>query len=445
MKRWDPFAIPIMLLSLVSSAEGSEKEYFLKKGLEALRQRDWAYAEGNLQMAVGQDPFDPDARFFLGVALHHQGQYSKSVAELTRAIDGRTRHLPRALYYRAMAYAELGQQEKAKLDFQRILQNFFFSPEAQKVREAVKRQLEMPKTEAPQKQPMNDVPKVRIPEPVPGVSPWTTFLSQSISYDSNVLLDSSDRYTVGKEDLISQTLLYTRWNPRATPRWAAHYSGFLTRYQDQDQLDSMGNSGGGSYRQELGSEEFFEVGYRYTHLALDDNPFQHVHNLTGMRQFQVQPLQKIWLSSEVQHRDFRGARYDPLDSDGFLFHLGSVWNRTQEAQTTGQITAGIEDADHDYQDFQVVEGMARSDHPLPWRDLRNGIQFSLREHRYGATHPSFGKRRRDVQWQAGADFLKPISEHLLLELDLKLEENRSNIDWFHYRKKIVSLQLSLEF
>jgi tetratricopeptide (TPR) repeat protein len=430
------WAFPLLLWG------GSEEvSLLLRQGLEAFRRSDWAYAEGCFWLAWERhdrsaDVRDADIRFFLGMALYHQGKHEKSLPLLDGAIRWKTRYLPRALYYRAMVYSALNRPEDAKADFRQLLLYHHNSPEARAVWESAGKSL----PPEPPSEPASPEETKEIELPV---RDWRVVLREALVYDDNVFLDSSASAIHGKADMSIETSLYARYAPARHPGWKGSYAGFLTQYDDQNHLDMVGNVLGGARRWGAAPGGAIETGYRFTHLRLDDDPYLYQHTLHASRETEPVGKHKFSWGGEVALKDYRLAFYDPLDSRVLSARLGYEGPIPQtDRVVTLDGVVGYEDADRNYQSFQWMDLGAGVEEELPWWGLRGEVRPGFRWRTYDKTHPVYGKEREDHLWRLTTGCSKVLGNGLVIQLEVECSENRSNIDPFHYRKKTVLLAFS---
>jgi tetratricopeptide (TPR) repeat protein len=108
-------------LQQVDNAETNKEEWF-NQGMRAIVRADYAEAAKFLQLAV---PCDSWARFWLGKAYYELGQYDLAIKNYSTMFDafksGSGGTLPYCQYARGLAYARLGQLDKAQADLQACL------------------------------------------------------------------------------------------------------------------------------------------------------------------------------------------------------------------------------------------------------------------------------------------------------------------------------------
>jgi tetratricopeptide (TPR) repeat protein len=449
--------IATLLLSLSASAllvpeaaaqEGPAKEGAAQEGIadftagaQALQRGDHAAAEPLLERAAAAMPGQPDVLTLLGIARFHLERYAEADRALMRAIAGRTRYMSRALYYRGMTLAALGQRRAAEQQFARIASAYPNTPEAAQLRAS--------RTPAPISAPSSDAPgpkaALRAPPQPPRAAEagrwWNALAMQSVNYDTNPTRASYDFRS--SQSFADDQYLFTYLALGATIPGTAidlRASGSWTNYLHTPDLDFIVVGGDVGITLPV-AKATVAPRYQLQEMWLEDGYFGEKHQVSvGMRgqgwgyDLELTPYAALKRYAD-QYRDLDGTD---------LGARGQVSRGFRELPLLRRVTlsGGVDDASARREHYGWLAGNlgAGLSFGLGW-SLTLDLATDYRWRAYDAAPPGGDEARLDRRANWSATLSRPLLVWLHAQLSVDYTWNESSLTGYSYESTITGINL----
>lgn len=436
----------VALLALVASAAAQEAPAApdgiadFTAGARALQRGDHAAAEPLLARAAAAMPGQPDAFALLGIARFHLGRYAEADRALMRAIAGGTRYMPRALYYRGMTLAALGQRRAAEQQFAHIATAYPASPEASQLRASAPASPTGTLLDAPGPHPAPRTPP-QPPRPVEAGRWWNLLAMQSASYDTNPTRASYDfRSSEAFTDdqylfsylALGVTIPGTAIDLRATGSW--------TNYLRTPDLDFL--SAGG----EIGvtvpiAGATVAPRYQLQEMWLESGYFGEKHQISvpiraliGGYDLELAPYAALKRYA-AEYRDLDGAEAGMRAEVARGFRTVPLLRRLA-------LSGGWDDASAQRAEYGWIEGdlggSARV--ALGW-SLTLDLAAGCRWRSYDQPPSGISETRLDRRWNWSATLSRPLLAWLHAQVIVDYTWNASSLPGYGYESTITGINL----
>ncbi|MBA2479831.1 MAG: tetratricopeptide repeat protein [Planctomycetes bacterium] len=412
-------ALTVVLSAVAPAAWASDATLPVESGAQALRERAWGEAEDHLRQALVVWPNDPDIQVLLAISLYHQGRSGDSRDLLRRALSKGTRYEARALYYLGMAAMDLGDRAEADRVFARLVERHQDSPEARKVGEAGALTL---KREEPT-----------------GIAAHTGEFAALglLGYDDHPD-DISDQSDGSTADASAYALAYfaigMRFRPIHLRASYTHVDYFTVDRLDADSLRLLADRA--FY---VGERDSYVPRYSVRMLLLEQEFYETRHDLSlrWNRRWNEE-----FESDVTPYAAYKTHPADYSGEDGWVAgvdtRLTRYVDRTHLRSAYAALGGDVFQARDEYLGWNEVVLAAGVHIEAGWR-LGVDLGARYRTRFYAATHPAFGESRQDHHVGIDATVSRPLTDWLIVQVNVEHDANRSNIDVFSYDRNVVSV------
>lgn len=393
----------LITCSIVLPAETSE----YVKGKTSLSKGKWTEAERHFTACLAENPDHADSHALLGMALYHKARHRESVGSLEKALALKTRYAARSLYYLGMAYAALGEKEKAENAFSRVIALYPSSSEARKlgyipadVKDAVRR---------------GEAFAVK-----------GTVITVDLGYDSNPTQVSG-----GDSDFFLDLYATTEM---AVPRtyWTAGVSTFIEKFTDDSDNDFFSLTADLSRDFVLSDAGLLELILQYERSWYGSDDFE---SNPGLWLIYDRQLDRNWNSELragfVSHSDLSDSEdsTDGLESAGRVRAYRKIrgWKLIDRIRLEAELVSQGSDTDYlGYRDMSA--GFEWRVLPADLMSVDMSIEYASRK--YGDDHPVYEEQREDTSIEISLYLTYPLKDGLYLTAQLSHDTRSSNIDYY---------------
>jgi tetratricopeptide (TPR) repeat protein len=418
----------IVYASAASFASESSAGQGLVSGIALVESGKYAEAATVLRKVVSDMPEDPEANYYLGVALNRLADKDAEIflkKSLMLAPDSAATNLElgevyfnKKIYAEAADYFENTQMLAPGSDYARKAEEF--------LRKMNKRK----------------------------VSRWDIDILAGLQYDSNVIVNGNDLPVPAgfsrKADWRGVLGLKANYMFFGNEKFEfkGGYSLYQSLHTKLDEFNVTQNLANltGSYL--ISPTVKFTTAYSYEYLILGGHQYDDAHNIAPSLIFDV----GRWGSTKIGYRynttSFKNSGLFVNNSDrSGDNHLCEIIHTIPVAKTLSVWASYAHDenmartGNWDYHGDKALAGLRTA---LPF-DLTSDVYGEYYQRSYGGIDPAFGITRDDQQYSAALTLARKITENISLVLNETYTRNHSNISIFNYERSITGLFMNVRF
>jgi tetratricopeptide (TPR) repeat protein len=429
--------------ALVHAASKAEVEY--ARGILAYNEGDYTRAREHFRTTVALEPDNPHAQLYLGLSLSRLRAFAEAIAVLQKALQ-LDPSLAYIHYHLGLAFYESGRYAQAQEAFQTFLVKAPEGPEVRAARDNL------------------DVISRRLHEQ----QLVQLQAALSFQYDDNVILEPhNEPFAFGRQaDGRTVFTFVGRLLPVRTDPWllGAEYALYQSLHFNLHAFDVQSHTGRLFARHTL-PWVAVQVAADYTYTLLDNVRFAEEVTVQPSAIFQQTKALAAVVSVQYRVSNFFNqfiptGQADVRDRDGWAVQPGIDQYLTFNQQRSRlRLSYAYEASRHDgtdweYNSHRVGLGVQT---PLWWgvtlfldgtylrRDYLHRNSFDAVP--LGVLTADDRRARRDDRYDGGVALQRPLGRpldfaDLVLTAGFQHTNNISNLDFFHYRRNIVTVTLS---
>lgn len=442
--RLGEFQYAVDALNIVLQLDSNLRDVHHHLGAAYLQMQRYDEALAQFQLAEQHQAVTGDTEFYLGYTYYQLAQYQKAPPHLQRALELDPSYTGSAQFYRGLAFYASDRDDLARDAFERVVHTNPEAPladNAQRYLEALDRR-------------RHERRFFRIQG------------SFGFEYDDNVVLEPNDSVLEFGEQRDGRTVfsLSTQLLPVAKPRWqlGATYNLFQSVHFNLNRFDVQSHTLGLFSQHKFGRFTLRgQVSYNVT--LLDFDYFSDGVTLHPSLTWQQTDTLYAVLSTSLNFTRFDDdlpAATDPdvRERDGRLLRAGlrqvMLFNQRRSSIGLGYQYEGSRNdgSDWEYDSHNVNLSLQT---PLWWAialylDGAYHYRDYLHVNSYdadilGVLTAADQRERQDDRLVGSVALVRGLGPHLTLSLSYMHTRNRSNIDFFDYRRNVVSVQLTGRF
>ncbi len=407
-------------------------------GKAYIQSERYAEALDQFSLAATAHPAHAETQFYLGFTHYALKDYQQALPILHRAGELDTDIRTKTQFYRAVAFYQLKQDAHARELFQMLYEgpDESLADHAQRYLSAIDQR----------------AAEQRL---------FQLHGTVSLEYDDNVILEPNETEIADQGDGRFVFNLTGRFLPARGPKWrlGGAYTLFQSAHFSLHEFNVQSHTARLFGRLKL-PRATLSMTTDYTYSLLDQDRYSG--------SFSVQPsvtLQQsdVWLSLvslRFRYDDFfedLPPEQDPAVRDRDGWHVQAGWTqylRFKQKRALAYAGYHFEISEHDGTDWEFRGQRLTVGARLPlWWQLTGHVHGTFRRRLYQHVH-SFDadplsiltaqdtRKRDDSTLTASIQVTRPLNHHLRLSLGYQHTSNLSNVDFFDFRRNIVSLTLS---
>ncbi len=419
---WLLFLFLVLSASTVVAERTPEVEVLIARGIEALNRGEFDRARQLLEDAIVQEPDNPEAIYYLGIAYSRMGLY-RDAEDLLRKAEELT-----------------GENEYISLELGRL---YTYRGECRRATERLRGLLRSEDNAV--RQTAEDILSLCEPPPI-GLT-----VSASVQYDTNVVLEprnppieAPDREDIkGVFNIDSHLRLFSINNFRVLTRYNLYQS--LHRREELTRFNITYQRLNPSVQWRMSDSLVMETGYALEYSRFKGRAYGRSHtfytNISGIPTRSVSPSVtyeyqelRYWDSPLFRDNSLRSGHKNTFTAEvsftpdrlQILLSGAYEWTRTKE----------------DYWDYNGYSVGGLLLYHLNWGSI--GFEYDLNKSHFRGVFPSVNRKRRDELHEFSLHLLYNLNRHLSIILQNYYSRNISNISIFDYKRNITSLTLRME-